>query len=252
MIDTHCHLDIEDYEDVEQVIKNMNGNIMIASGYDFNSSKRVIDLVNNYDNIYGTIGIHPNEYDSMNNETLKYIEENLSNKKIVGIGEIGLDYYWDTDHKELQREYFIKQICLAKKYNKVIVIHSREAAQDTYDILKEHLNGNKCVMHCYSYSLEMAKAYKKLGVKFGIGGVLTFKNSSKLKEVVEYLDLEDILLETDSPYLSPEPFRGKTNEPKNVEIVAEKIAELKGISKEKVLSKTTENASLLFDLKPQK
>ena len=249
MIDTHCHLDINDYEDVEQVIKNMDGNIMIASGYDLESSKRVVELVNKYDNIYGTIGIHPNEYESMNENTLKYIEENLSNKKIVGVGEIGLDYYWDSDHKDIQKEYFIKQIELAKKYNKVIVIHSREASQDTYDILKEYLDGNKCVMHCYSYSLEMAKAYKKLGVKFGIGGVLTFKNSSKLKEVVEYLDMDDILLETDSPYLSPEPFRGKTNEPKNVEIVAKKIGELKDISLEEVLSKTTENATKLFDLK---
>ena len=247
MIDTHCHLDIKDYEDVEQVINNMNGNIMIASGYDLESSKRVVELVNKYDNIYGTIGIHPNEYDSMNEETLKYIEDNLNSKKIVGVGEIGLDYYWDTDHKELQKEYFLKQIELAKKYNKVIVIHSREAASDTYEILK-NINYNKIVMHCYSYSKEMSREYKKLGVKFGIGGVLTFKNSSKLKEVVEYLDMDDILLETDSPYLSPEPFRGKTNEPKNIELVAKKISELKNIKYEEVLLKTTENATKLFDL----
>ena len=249
MIYTHCQLDIKDYEDVEQVIKNMDGNIMIASGYDLESSKRVVELVNKYDNIYGTIGIHPNEYDSMNDETLKYLEENITNKKIIGIGEIGLDYYWEAEHKEIQKEYFIKQIELAKKYNKVITVHSREACEDTFNILKEYLNGNKCVMHCYGYSKEMAKEYKKLGVKFGIGGVLTFKNSSKLKEVVEYLDLSDILLETDSPYLSPEPFRGKTNEPKNVLLVAEKIAELKGIKVEEVLKKTTENACSLFDLK---
>lgn len=249
MIDTHCHLEKEDYENLEQVIKNMEGNIMIASGYDSKSNRNVIDLVNKYDNIYGTIGIHPTEYDSMNEEELKFIEENLNNKKIVGVGEIGLDYYWDADHKEIQKEYFIKQIQIAKKYNKVIVIHSREACQDTYDILKEYTSNNKIVLHCYSYTKEMAKEFKKLGVKFGIGGVLTFKNANKLKETVEILDMEHILLETDSPYLSPEPFRGKTNEPKNIELVAKKIAEIKDLKYEEVLLKTTENATQLFDLK---
>ena len=249
MIDTHCHLEKEDYEDLEQVIKNMDRNIMIASGYDAKSNRHVIELVNKYDNIYGTIGIHPNEYDSMTEEELKFIEENLSNKKIVGVGEIGLDYYWDTDHKDIQKEYFIKQIEIAKRHNKVIVIHSREACQDTYDILKEHTNNDKIVLHCYGYTKEMAKEFKKLGAKFGIGGVLTFKNGTKLKETVEILDMEDMLLETDSPYLTPEPFRGKKNEPKNIELVAKKIAEIKNLKYEEVLLKTTKNATELFDLK---
>lgn len=248
MIDTHCHLDIDDYEDVELVIKNMNDNIMIASGASLDGSKRVIELVNSYDNIYGTIGIHPSELDDMNNESLEYIENNLSNPKIVGVGEIGLDYYWDKENKEKQKEYFIKQIKLAKKYNKTIVIHSREASLDTVEIIKEYLNGYKVVMHCYSYSLETAKVLKKLGVKFGIGGVLTFKNSNKLKEVVEYLELSDILLETDSPYLSPEPYRGKKNEPKNVYLVAKEIAKIKNVEVDEVLKITTSNALRWFDL----
>ena len=248
MVDTHCHLDIDEYENVEEVIKNMGNNIMIASGYNNKSNKRVLELINKYENIYGTIGIHPNEFESMNDESIKYIEDNLNNKKIVGIGEIGLDYNWDTENKELQKEYFIKQILLAKKYNKVIVIHSRDACMDTYNILKENLDNIKAVMHCYSYSKEMALEFKKIGLKFGIGGVVTFKNSSKLQEVVKSLNLEDILLETDSPYLSPEPLRGKKNEPKNVYLVAQKIAELKGASVDEIIRNTTNNAASVFDL----
>lgn len=249
MVDTHCHLDIDGYENIEVVIKNMENNIMIASGCNRKTNERVIELVNKYKNIYGTIGIHPNEYNDMNDEEIIRIEENLTNSKIVGIGEIGLDYYWDKDHKSIQKEYFIKQIELAKKYKKTVVIHSRDAAEDTYDILKKHLDKNKAVLHCYSYSIDMAKKYQELGVKFGIGGVLTFKNSSKLKEVVQELELSNFVLETDSPYLSPEPFRGQKNEPKNVYFVANEIAKIKNIDIEKVQETTTQNAFLLFDLK---
>lgn len=248
MIDTHCHLDIDEYENVDLVIKNMGNNIMIASGCNMQTNTRVMELIKNHENIYGTIGIHPNELDDMNEKSLKFLEENIRNSKIVGIGEIGLDYYWDKDHKEIQQEFFIKQIELAKKYNKPIVIHSREAANDTYNILEKYLGNNKAIMHCYSYSLDMAKKYQKLGVKFGIGGVITFKNSNKLKETVEELDISNFVLETDSPYLSPEPFRGQKNEPKNVYLVAQKIAEIKNLKLEKVLETTTKNAIDEFDL----
>lgn len=249
LIDTHCHLDEEDYIDVDKVIINMDKNIMIASGCNIKTSKRVLSLVNRYDNIFGTIGIHPNEIEDMNEDNLKFIEESLNNSKIVGIGEIGLDYHYGIENKEKQKEYFIKQINIAKKYNKPIVIHSRDAALDTYNILSEHLGKLKAVMHCYSYSYEMALKYKDLGVLFGIGGILTFKNSEKLKKIVLDLDLSSFVLETDSPYLSPEPFRGQKNEPKNVELVAEEISKLKNIPKEKVVSVTTKNAISLFDLK---
>lgn len=248
MIDTHCHLDIEEYENVEEVIKNMEGHIMIASGCNKKTNERVIELINKYNNIYGTIGIHPSETNDMNEETMKDIENYLSNPKIVGIGEIGLDYHYADCDKQKQNEYFIKQIELAKKYNKTIVIHSRDAALDTYNILKERLQENKAVMHCYSYSVEMAKELQKLGIKFGIGGVLTFKNSNKLKDVVKNISINDLLLETDSPYLCPEPFRGMKNQPYNIYYVAKEIANIKEISLEEVLFKTTNNAISEFDL----
>ena len=248
IIDTHCHLDILDYADVNKVISNMEGNIMIASGCNLETNKRVLELVNSYDNIFGTIGIHPNEIDDMNEDNLKFIENNLTNPKIIGIGEIGLDYHYGVENKDIQKEYFVKQISLAKKYKKTIVIHSRDAALETYEVLKEHLKNNKAVMHCYGYSYEMAERFIELGVKFGIGGVITFKNSEKLKKVVESFDMSYFVLETDSPYLSPEPLRGRCNEPKNVFLVAEKISDIKNIPIEEVIRTTTKNAVELFDL----
>lgn len=249
MIDTHCHLDIDDYDDVEKVISNMNGNIMVASGCNMKTNMRVLELTEKYSNIFGTIGIHPDEISSNIEEDLEFIEMCLNNPKIVGVGEIGLDYYWNKDNKNEQKSAFIKQIRLAKKYNKPIVIHSREAAEDTYNILRDNLGNTKAILHCYSSSLEMAKKFKQLGIKFGIGGVLTFKNSSKLQDIVKELDLNDLVLETDSPYLTPEPYRGKRNEPFNVIYVAKKIAEIKNISVEEVLEITSQNAVAQFDLK---
>ena len=248
IIDTHCHLDIKDYDNLEEVIKNMEGNYMIASGYNLESNKHVIELVNKYDNIFGTIGLHPSDVTEDYESDLLFIENNINNPKIVGVGEIGLDYYWEKDNKELQKEVFIKQIELARKYNKTIVIHSREAILDTYNILDEYLGNNKAVLHCYSSNIEMAKRFKKFNIKFGIGGVLTFKNSSKLKEVVKELDLSDLLLETDSPYLTPEPYRGKKNEPSYTKFVAEAIAKIKEVEYEEVLEITTQNAISQFDL----
>lgn len=248
IIDTHCHLDIKDYDNLEEVIKNMDGNYMIASGYNLESNKHVIELINKYDNIFGTIGLHPSDVTEDYESDLLFIESNINNPKIVGVGEIGLDYYWEKDNKELQKEVFIKQIELARKYNKTIVIHSREAILDTYNILDEHLGNNKAVLHCYSSNIEMAKRFKKFNIKFGIGGVLTFKNSSKLKEVVKELDLSDLLLETDSPYLTPEPYRGKKNEPSYTKYVAEAIAKIKEVEYEKVLEITNQNAISQFDL----
>lgn len=247
-IDTHCHLFNEYYENIEDVINEMKNNIMITSGCNNESNKEVIDLVNKYDNVYGVIGIHPEEIANVSEDDFTYIEENINNPKIIGIGEIGLDYHYDYD-RDLQKELFIRQIEIAKKYNKTIVIHSRDAIEDTLKILNDYKNDNlKIVMHCYSSSLEIAKELIKNNVKLGIGGVLTFKNSVKLKEIVKELPLSSFLLETDSPYLSPEPFRGKQNRPYNCYYIAQKIAEIKEISVDEVLKVTTKNTIEQFDL----
>lgn len=249
-IDTHCHLDRKYYENLNQIIDEMDNNIMIASGSDPISNKEVIKLVEKYPNIYGTLGLHPEVADNYLDEDLEFIEDNISNSKIVAIGEIGLDYYYGKENIEKQKKLFQKQIELAIKFNKTIVIHSRDAFLDTYNMLKENnLENHKIVMHCYSYSLESAKMLEKMNIMFGIGGVLTFKNGQKLKEVVENIDITKLLLETDSPYLAPEPLRGKVNNPKNSYIVASKIAEIKNITIENVLDITTKNAIAQFDLK---
>ncbi len=248
MIDTHAHILKEYYSNIEEVIARMKDNIVIVSGTNLKNNKEVIKLIKKYDNVFGTIGIHPEEAEKDNREVLAFIEKNIDNPKIVGIGEIGLDYYYDVD-KERQRDLFIKQIQLANKYKKTIVIHTREAIQETYDILKKYKNEDiKINIHCFSGSKEMAKKFIGLNAKLGISGVLTFKNNKNLVEIVEEIDIKYLLLETDSPFLSPEPYRGKINEPYNVLYVAKKIAEIKGETLEKVLEITTENAKYQFDL----
>ena len=245
LIDTHCHLSCDDYNNLDEIINEFDG-IMIASGCDLKTNKEVIELVNKYDNVYGTLGIHPEEIENFKESDLKFIEDNLNNKKIVGIGEIGLDYYWVKDNKEQQKELFIKQLDIAKKYNKAVIVHSREAIQDTYDILKKYnLKGS---IHCFNSGLEMAREFIKIGYKIGVGGVLTFKNSKKLQEIVKDIDLKDILLETDSPYLTPEPYRGQKNKPSNVYYVALKLAELKNLSIEDIINQTGENALKEFSI----
>lgn len=250
MIDTHCHLNKEDYENLDQVIKNMGNNIMIVSTASPQDIEEVIELCETHKNIYGTIGIHPEFADTYTEENLKHLEKYLNHPKIVGIGEIGLDYHYTKENQEKQKELFIKQIHLANKYNKTIVIHTRDAILDTYNILETEKDPNiKCDLHCYSGSLEMAKNFIKLNTVFGIGGVLTFKNEKKLKEIVKELDLKYFVLETDSPYLTPEPYRGHKNEPKNIYFVAQKIAELKEKNIEEILEATTQNAIKQFDIK---
>jgi len=247
MVDTHCHLNLSDYDNLEEVINKMDNNIIIVSGCDDKTNQEVVELCDKYSNVFGTIGIHPQEVGTATDKSLKYIEDNLNHPKIVGIGEIGLDYHWTKDNKDLQLMWFAKQLSLAKKYNKCVVVHSREAIKDTYEILRKY-ELSKIDIHCYSSSLEMAKEFIKIGARLGIGGVVTFKNSEKLKEVVKNIDLQYLLLETDSPYLTPEPNRGKKNEPFNVYFVAKKIAEIKNISIDEVLTQTTKNAIDQFDL----
>ena len=243
-IDTHCHLEKKEYN-VEEIIKNVENNIIIVSGYNDESNIEVIELIDKYPNVYGTIGIHPSDVKTSN---INIIEKYVNHSKIVGIGEIGLDYHYGKEDIELQKEMFVKQINIARKNNKPVVIHSRDASLDTLEIIKENSDVNY-TMHCYSYSLETANILLKYNVMFGIGGVVTFKNSKELKRVVENIPITNILLETDSPYLTPEPYRGEKNEPKNVLLVAEKIAELKNMSKDEVLEITTKNATNRYNIK---
>lgn len=248
MIDTHCHVISEYYDDIYSVINKMGNDTIIISGTNDKDNLEVIKLCDKYPNVYGTIGIHPTEIKNITSDSFKIIEDNINNPKIVGIGEIGLDYYWEKNNKEKQKEIFIKQIDLARKFNKPIVVHTRDSINDAYNILKNHAIGLKVDIHCFSSSLEMANNFIKIGCKLGIGGVLTFKNNKSLKEVVENIDLSNIILETDSPFLTPEPFRGKKNEPFNIIYVAEEIARIKKIKLEEVLKITTKNAIDQFDL----
>lgn len=250
IIDTHCHLGKDDYENVDKIIENMTGNIMIASGVDLETNKEVLELVSKYPNVYGTLGFHP-EYASVSeiNEWIKFMEDNLNNPKIVGIGEVGLDYHYEEFDKDKQKDLFVRMIELAKKYNKTLVIHTRDAVMDTLNILKENdITKINVTLHCFSESIEMAREFLKLGCKFGVGGVVTFKNGRKLQEVVSELDLSNFVLETDSPYLTPEPYRGTKNEPKNVFLVAQKIGEIKGISTEDVIDITTKTSISHYNL----
>lgn len=248
LIDTHCHIFHEYYEDVGDIINKMNKGIIIISGDNPKSNIEVIKLCEQYPNVYGTIGYHPEFATSITEQDMEVLEQQLAHDKIVGIGEIGLDYHYGKDTKEKQCMLFKSQILLARKYNLPIVIHSRDAAQDTYEILKDNLCQNPAIMHCYSYGLDMAKKFQMLGIKFGVGGTLTFKNNKKTVEVVQELDLTNFVLETDSPYLTPEPYRGKKNQPCYVSFVAQKIAEIKKISYEEVVEATMKTAISQFDL----
>ena len=253
MVDTHCHLLLEEYktlEHIQEIVSHMNGNLMITSATNRKNIQETLEIVKKFPNVYGVIGIHPEEIDDGTEENLKFLESHLFDEKIVGIGEIGLDYHYTKENREQQIKLFEKQLQLAKKYQLPCVIHSRDAAQDTYNILKKVVDGSfPVILHCYGYSVEMAHEFLKLGIYFGIGGVVTFKNGVKLVEVVKEMPLEHLLLETDSPYLSPEPYRGKENEPIRIINIAEKIAQIKNISVEKVLETTTKTACTQFDLK---
>lgn len=246
MIDTHCHLFISDYPDMDAIVKKMENNIIVVSGVDDTSNREVLQLCSKYNNVYGTIGIHPENADAKYD--LNFIEEHINDEKIIAVGEIGLDYYYTKENKDNQISLFCKQVEIAIKNNKPIVVHSRDAISDTYDIIKKYNYGIKTLIHCFSSSLEMANCFIKLGCKLGIGGVVTFNNSDRLKNVVSNVDISNLVLETDSPYMSPVPLRGKRNEPYNVIYVAKEIANIKGIEINDVLKITSKNACDLFDI----
>lgn len=247
LIDTHCHVLSSEYDNPDEIIKESLKEVdkIIINGFDIESSKEVVALSKKYDNVYAAIGIGPENVDSYDDKTIELFQELIDNNKIIAIGEIGLDYYWTTETKDKQIKVFKSMLELAAKNSLPVIVHSREATIDTYNLLKEYnVTG---ILHCFSGSLEIAREYNKLGFLLGIGGVVTFKNAKKLVNVVKNMDISSFALETDSPYLSPEPFRGRPNVPKNVKLVANKIAELKDTSYEEVLIKTSASVCDKFD-----
>ncbi|MCQ3034876.1 MAG: TatD family hydrolase [Bacilli bacterium] len=254
MIDTHCHINDEQYlnNPLEYInaAKEAGVDTLFVVGYDLKSSKFALEIASLDENVYALVGIHPSDVKKMNSGDLDEIESLISNKKVIGIGEIGLDYYWDKDEdvKKQQREYFIKQIELANKYNLPISIHCREAQEECLTILKEHKPLCGGIMHCYAGSKEMVKDYRKLGILIGVGGVVTFKNSVKLKEAVSDANFEDIVLETDAPYLAPVPYRGTPNHSKHIPIIASEVAKLKNTTVEHIEEVTNTNVKRVFKL----
>ena len=248
-IDTHCHIDSSVSGDV--YIKNAySANVkgLIFSFCNQDCYQAGIEFLDKYPDVFVSLGFHPEDADIITDKDLQCLDEVLvSSSRIVAIGEIGLDYYWRKDNKEKQRDLFQKQLDLAVKHQMPVVIHCRDAIQELYDILSQYKGKVKGVIHCFSGSYEMARAFIELGFVLGIGGVLTFKNS-KLYQVVEKLPLSSIVLETDSPYLTPEPHRGEMNESKYIPLVAEKIAQIKGISLSEVEKITTDNAKRVLSI----
>lgn len=249
LIDTHAHIDMID-EPIEQIIQEMldlGVKKVIIPSVEIATIEKIINLTKT-DNVYAMIGLYPSEIKNYTQETEEMFTELAKNKKIVAVGEIGLDYYWDKSFVEEQKEGFRKQIRLANKLNLPIVVHDREAHKDTFDILKEENNGSKVLFHCFSGSVEFMKECVKEGWYIALGGVVTFKNALKMKEVAKEVPIEKLVLETDSPYLTPVPFRGKTNKPAYVKYVAEEIANIRGEDVSKIVDITTKNAEEFFNI----
>lgn len=250
MIDTHCHLYSEYYDNLDVIIdklKNSDIKAVIVNGCDMKSNKEILELTKKYDILYGALGFHPTELDNVTDEDLNWLEKHINDSKILAVGEIGLDYHYDDTDKEKQKYFFEKQLEIAKKYNKPVIIHTRDSIQDTYNIVKD----SKCKgsIHCYSGSLEMAKEFIKVGFCIGIGGIVTFKNAKNIIGVIKNIDEEYILLETDSPYLTPEPYRKYKNDSSYLKIILEKICSIKSKDFMELKEVTTNNAIRIFDFK---
>ncbi len=248
LIDTHCHISKDDYEDIDKIIEDDFKEVdkIIISGCSKKDIIESLDIAENKENIYVTIGFHPDQVGKVRDEDLKFLEEQCSNLKVVGIGEIGLDYHYVSDNHEEQIDLFEKQLKIAEKLDMPVVIHSRDATKDTIDTLKKYkVRG---VIHAFSGSVETANIYISMGYLLGIGGVVTFKNS-KLFEVVKSVGIEHIVLETDSPYLTPHPFRGLQNSSKYIPVIAKRISEVVEKSYDEVSLITGNNAIKMFDLK---
>ncbi len=252
IFDTHVHYDDDAFdEDRDELISSLpekGVSKVVDVGASLDSSKKALELALNYDHVYCALGIHPEEVYDLDDDGYEWLKRNITNDKCVAVGEIGLDYHWKDISPNEQKEAFIRQLKLAEDTGKPVVIHSRDAAKDTADILREYHDGNG-VIHCFSYSKEMAAEFIDMGYYIGIGGVLTYKNARKLIEAVESIPMERIVLETDGPYLSPEPHRGKRNDSVNIKYVIERMAEIKGISEEEVREHAWVNSHRLYRMK---
>ncbi len=254
IIDTHAHYDDEAFdEDRDALLSSMPENnieYIVNVGASLASTKATIELAKKYPFIYAAAGVHPSDTAELNEYNFKWLKEQFEYEKVVAVGEIGLDYYWDEPDRDIQKKWFERQLELAREVKKPVIIHSREAAKDTLDMMKvakaEEIGG---VIHCYSYTKEMAREYLNMGFYFGIGGVVTFNNAKKLKEAVEYIPMENIVLETDCPYLAPVPNRGKRNSSLNIPHIAKEIAAIKRISYDEVVNITNQNAKKLYGIK---
>jgi TatD DNase family protein len=256
IFDSHAHYDDKAFDDDRhELLGNMPAHdidFILNAGSSLKSLKIVLELTACYPFVYGALGVHPSETAELTAENLAWMKEQCENKdvlKVVAIGEIGLDYYWDEPAREIQKHWFVRQLSLAKEESLPVIIHSREAAKDTLDILRaEKVAEHGGVMHCFAYTKETARECLEMNLYIGIGGVVTFKNAQKMKEVVAYTPLERILIETDSPYLAPVPYRGKRNSSAYLSHIAREIAAIKEVSYEKVVEQTRENAMKLFRL----
>lgn len=253
IFDTHAHYDDEAFDsDRDQILSELTNygvGAVVNVSSDFSSVSKTIDLTKKYSFIYGAVGIHPDNVKELNDDRLSQLRELAAMEKIVAFGEIGLDYYWNKQNHETQKKWFREQLKTAYELKLPVIIHSREAAMDTYNILQEEAKKGLCgVIHCYSYSSEMARDYIESGFYIGIGGVVTFKNAKKVKETVKEIPLERIVLETDCPYLAPDPHRGTRNFSGNLHLVAGEIAQIKEISIQQVIEQTTRNAKALYNL----
>lgn len=246
IFDTHAHYDDEAFDrDREELLGQMEAagiKRIVNASSSLATIRSTAALAARYPFLYGTAGIHPDEVGELDEESFAWLKEAAQGEKIVAIGEIGLDYHWNVEEKEVQKKWFVRQLELARELGLPAVIHSREAAQDTLEIIKEEAGGVVCDLHCFSYGVELAREYLNRGHYLGIGGVLTFKNAKKLKEVASYAPLDLILLETDCPYLSPEPNRGKRNSSLNLPFVVRELARLKGVDEDRIIEATWENA----------
>ena len=254
IFDSHAHYDDKQFgEDRDELLSSMEQNRItkiVNVGSSIESSKRAIALAEQYDIVYAAIGVHPSDISCLNEEGMTWIREMAKHEKVVAIGEIGLDYYWDKEPEiqAQQKVWFRRQLDMAREVQLPVIIHSRDAAADTLEIMKERAPGIPGVIHCFSYSKELALEYVKMGYYIGVGGVVTFKNARKLKEAVEEVPIERILIETDCPYLAPEPNRGKRNSSLNLPYVVDAIAEMKGMAPETVEEITYRNAMELYGL----
>ena len=251
LIDTHSHINMIENLSIDGILKNAaenNVKKIIVPAAEANDIEVVFELSQKYENVYCYLGIHPSEAKDWNDKIEEKIRTLAKSQKVVGIGEIGLDYYWDKSFIDLQKEVFIKQIEIANELNLPVNVHDRDAHKDTFDILKEHNKNSKVIMHCFSGSPEFANECIKEGWFIALGGVVTFKNAKKMKEVASLIPPDKLLLETDAPYLTPVPHRGEENQPAYVKFVAEEIAGLRGITFEEVAQITTQNAEKILSI----